>query len=149
MCYFQIKKQMDILHARHKPYQRHFGATETVVDKHVFLYYIYTCGVSMVTKLTLTMDKPVIEQAKVYARKKNTSVSRIVEEYLEILINEERPYNIRMPLQASPLLDSMTGIVHDDGRDYKELLDEARMNWLKEKGFTPGDSKKRNNQTGD
>lgn len=103
----------------------------------------------MVTKLTLTMDKPVIEQAKVYARKKNTSVSRIVEEYLEILINEERPYNIRMPLQASPLLDSMTGIVHDDGRDYKELLDEARMNWLKEKGFTPGDSKKRNNQTGD
>jgi hypothetical protein len=88
----------------------------------------------MVTKMTLTMDKPVIEKAKVYAKGKNTSVSRLVEEYLEILIDEEWSGENRPALKTSPLLDSMTGIVHDNGRDYKELLDEARMDWFKRKG---------------
>ena len=36
----------------------------------------------MITKLTLTIYKSVIEKAKKYAQGKNKSVSRIVEEYL-------------------------------------------------------------------
>ena len=36
----------------------------------------------MTTKLTLTIDKAIIKKAKSFARDKNKSVSRIVEEYL-------------------------------------------------------------------
>ncbi len=43
----------------------------------------------MLTKLTLTIDKSVVEQAKVYAQKKNRSVSRIVEDYLRNKINND------------------------------------------------------------
>ena len=36
----------------------------------------------MRTKLTLTIDKQVVDKAKLYAKKKNRSVSKLVEEYL-------------------------------------------------------------------
>jgi len=37
----------------------------------------------MIAKLTLTIDKQVVDKAKTYAKKKNRSVSRLVEEYLK------------------------------------------------------------------
>lgn len=37
----------------------------------------------MRTKLTLTIDKQVVDKAKLYAKKKNRSVSKLVEEYLK------------------------------------------------------------------
>jgi addiction module RelE/StbE family toxin len=33
------------------------------------------------------------------------------------------------------ITDSLAGFIPDDGRDYKELLDEARMERFKQKGF--------------
>ncbi len=43
----------------------------------------------MFTKLTLNISKPVIEMAKKTARKKRTSISRLVEEYLKKISIEQ------------------------------------------------------------
>jgi len=94
----------------------------------------------MVTKLTLTMDKATIEQAKEYAQRKNKSVSVIVAEYLQristtgSLLNTS---NLDTSNLHSPITDSLAGFIPDDGRDYREMLDEARMERLKQKGFDP------------
>ena len=42
----------------------------------------------MDTKLTLTLDKEVIERAKVFAKSKNRSLSDLVENYFKALIDE-------------------------------------------------------------
>lgn len=78
----------------------------------------------MLTKLTLTIDQSVVERAKEYAHKKNRSVSRIVEEYLENISmkNDSIPINGTI---KSPITDSISGMFHDNGKAYKEILDEA------------------------
>jgi len=43
----------------------------------------------MLTKLNLNITKPVIEKAKKTARKKRTSISRLVEEYLKKISNDQ------------------------------------------------------------
>lgn len=44
----------------------------------------------MNTKLTLTIEREIIERAKNYAKEKNRSLSDIIENYLKILTKEER-----------------------------------------------------------
>lgn len=44
----------------------------------------------MNTKLTLTIEKEIIERAKNYAKEKNRSLSDIIENYLKALTQEER-----------------------------------------------------------
>ena len=39
----------------------------------------------MNTKLTLSLDKNVISRAKIYARRKNKSLSQIIEDYLKTI----------------------------------------------------------------
>ena len=78
----------------------------------------------MLTKLTLTIDQSVVEQAKEYAQKKNRSVSRIVEEYLKnIAINHDAI--IPISTMKSPITDSISGMFHDSGKSYNDMLDEA------------------------
>jgi antitoxin component of RelBE/YafQ-DinJ toxin-antitoxin module len=78
----------------------------------------------MLTKLTLTIDKYVIEKAKEYAQQKNKSVSRIVEEYLK---NISQNRNLAFDLELkSPITDSLVGMFEDNGKDYKTMLEEAR-----------------------
>ncbi|MCW3167487.1 DUF6364 family protein [Chryseobacterium sp. 09-1422] len=43
----------------------------------------------MNTKLTLTIDKSIIESAKKYARNKERSLSDLIENYLKALVNTE------------------------------------------------------------
>jgi Family of unknown function (DUF6364) len=58
----------------------------------------------MLTKLTLTIEKEVVEKAKEYAQQKNKSVSRIVEEYLKN-ISQNRT-NLAFDLELkSPITD--------------------------------------------
>lgn len=78
----------------------------------------------MLTKLTLTIDKSIIEKAKNFAQEKNKSVSRIVEEYLRNILtgNERFSYSDRL---KSPITDGLVGMFEDDGRDYKTLLEDA------------------------
>jgi hypothetical protein len=44
----------------------------------------------MTTKLTLTVDKNVIESAKVYAKKSGRSLSALIENYLKALVLKEK-----------------------------------------------------------
>jgi hypothetical protein len=89
----------------------------------------------MTTKLTLTMDNTVIDRAKEYAREKNSSVSNIVETYLDTVSGsfgsdgtEVHEPEVPWPeLRRAPITDSLAGMFHDDGRDYKEVINEAKM----------------------
>ena len=47
----------------------------------------------MTTKLTLTVEKSVIEQAKIYAKNTGRSLSELIESYLETIIQENSPKN--------------------------------------------------------
>ncbi|MHC6204551.1 DUF6364 family protein [Breznakiellaceae bacterium SP9] len=69
----------------------------------------------MATSLTVTVADTVVERLEEYARKRQTSVSRLVEEYLG-RFSYPRPESV---------LDGLTGIFHDAGRDYKKQLEDA------------------------
>ena len=77
----------------------------------------------MLAKLTLTIEKSVIDVAKNYAKKKNSSVSRIVEEQLRNIISDD----IASPFLAisSPITDSISGMFKDNGKSYKDMKDEV------------------------
>jgi hypothetical protein len=71
----------------------------------------------MDNKLTLKLDNRVIEKAKIYARKKNTSLSKLIESYLQFLTsgnkNEEE--------EVTPLVKSLSGILKTPkSLNYKE-----------------------------
>ncbi len=78
----------------------------------------------MLTKLTLTIDESVIEQAKEYAQGKNRSVSRIVEEYLENLATNRDSGKLPDEIKA-PITDGLSGMFKDPGIPYDKILDDA------------------------
>lgn len=53
------------------------------------------------------LDNQVIERAKVYARKKNTSLSKLIEAYLKFLTTG----NKSAPKETSPLVKSISGVL--------------------------------------
>jgi 1-aminocyclopropane-1-carboxylate deaminase/D-cysteine desulfhydrase-like pyridoxal-dependent ACC family enzyme len=74
----------------------------------------------MNTKLTLTIEKEIIERAKNYAKEKNRSLSDIIENYLKILTNEERN-NKRKKL--NPAVEALKGSFKmPKDMDYKKEL---------------------------
>ena len=78
----------------------------------------------MLAKLTLTIEQSVIEQAKEYAQKKNRSVSRIVEEYLTNIVSNH-DISTSFSTLKSPITDSISGMFHDNGKSYSDMLGEA------------------------
>lgn len=60
--------------------------------------------VRMNTKLTLSLNKSIIERAKKYAKSNNQSLSQIIESYLEKVTSES-------PELGDPELDSIRGII--------------------------------------
>jgi hypothetical protein len=73
----------------------------------------------MDTKLTLKLDKLVIEQAKEYASSNKRSLSRIIETYLKSLVNQEKRRD-EDDLELSPFVKSMsTGVRIPNDLDYK------------------------------
>ncbi|MBX2817647.1 MAG: hypothetical protein KTR24_16680 [Saprospiraceae bacterium] len=76
----------------------------------------------MSTKLTLTVDKTIIAQAKKYARNSGRSLSEIIENYLKVLTSEER----RDLSEVSPVVKSLKGSFKAPKVfDYKEELTKA------------------------
>lgn len=74
----------------------------------------------MDAKLTLKLNKVVIEQAKEYAASHKRSLSRIIEAYLKSLVSHDDG-NANDELQISPFVKSMfTGINIPADIDYKE-----------------------------
>ena len=75
----------------------------------------------MDTKLTLKLDSFVIEQAKTYAKKKNTSLSQLIESYLGLLIEPIENNDV------TPLVKSLSGIIKlpanfDTKKSYKNHI---------------------------
>lgn len=59
----------------------------------------------MDTKLTLKLSGEIIEQAKTYARKKNTSLSKLIESYLSLLVDPNEKQEV------TPLVKSLSGVI--------------------------------------
>lgn len=77
----------------------------------------------MDTKLTLKLDQEVIEKAKKYASDQKSSLSRIVEAYLQLITSPVDSDEI----EISPFVKSMSSVtsIPDDldyKKDYSEFL---------------------------
>lgn len=76
----------------------------------------------MDTKLTLTMEKEVIEIAKEYAKEKGQSLSEIVENYFKFITLKRMKIKEE---QLSPKVRKLRGIINtEENLDYKEILVE-------------------------
>ena len=76
----------------------------------------------MNTKLTLTIEKEVIEIAKAYAKEKGQSLSEMVENYFKLLTMDRR---IMEEKDLSPKVRKLRGIIKtDEIIDYKQILNE-------------------------
>lgn len=74
----------------------------------------------MNTKLTLTIEREIIERAKNYAKDKNRSLSDIVENYLKILTDKEKKEKEK---QLNPIVESLKGSFKmPKNMDYKKEL---------------------------
>lgn len=85
--------------------------------------------IAMDTKLTLKLDKVVIERAKEYAATHKRSLSRIIESYLQSLTIEEDSKNNKLEIKISPFVKSMASGVHipadlDYKKEYSDFLTE-------------------------
>ena len=65
----------------------------------------------MDTKLTLKLNGEIIEQAKTYAKKKNTSLSKLIESYLGLLVDPNEKQEV------TPLVKSLSGAI-DLSKDF-------------------------------
>lgn len=83
----------------------------------------------MDAKLTLKLDKYVIDKAKDYASSQKRSLSRLIESYLKSLIDTENSKS-NSDIKISPFVKSLkTGVKVPDDFDYKE----AYRDYLAEK----------------
>ena len=76
----------------------------------------------MNTKLTLNLDKGVIDEAKSYAKNHHVSLSKLIENYLNSLTRETKKQQ-----SVSSLVDSLTGIIpndYDEKQDYRNYIDK-------------------------
>ena len=70
----------------------------------------------MDTKLTLKLEQAVIEKAKEYAKRQRTSLSRLIENYLLYITDEEN-----VEEKITPLVNSLSGIIDlPDDYDHKK-----------------------------
>ncbi len=78
----------------------------------------------MPTKLTLTIEKEVIEQAKKYAKAHQRSLSNLIEEYLRSIIGENQAPS---GIELTPIVRSLKGAAkmpEASSFDEKKLLED-------------------------
>ena len=68
----------------------------------------------MQTKLTLSLDKEVIEQAKEYSRRQHKSLSKMVENYLRLVTAKKRKDKDE---ELTPIVKRLTGVVSMEVKD--------------------------------
>jgi hypothetical protein len=75
----------------------------------------------MQTKLTLTLEQSIIEQAKTYAKSKGRSLSDLIENYLKVVINDTE-----QKVFLSPSIKKLQGSIKlPEDFDYKKELTKA------------------------
>ncbi len=77
---------------------------------------------AMDTKLTLKLNEDIIEKAKEYAKEKKTSLSDLIENYLQKLTSDKKSKKA-----ITPLVKSLSGVIslpkdYNDKKDYTEYL---------------------------
>ncbi|MDA3941290.1 MAG: DUF6364 family protein [Spirochaetia bacterium] len=77
----------------------------------------------METKLTLSLDKEIIEQAKMYAKKQKTSLSNMVENYFYYLTADKTVKDVKN-IEKSPITDKLLGSVKIDMFDTDKFKEE-------------------------
>ena len=77
----------------------------------------------MQAKLTLKMDKDVIESMKCYAANNKKSLSRLVEDFFKTSIEETKDM-----ISISPLVKELTGIINE-----KDLESNGYIDYLEKK----------------
>jgi hypothetical protein len=83
----------------------------------------------MNTKLTLNMDRIIIEKAKMYARVQRKSLSKIVGEYLRSL-SSEKTKNNNLNKQLAPITNELIGMIRikqGSNEKYDEILSKALL----------------------
>ena len=74
----------------------------------------------MDTKLTIKLDEQIIEKAKLYAKQRGTSLSKLVEHYFDAIATESM-----VEEEITPLVKSLTGLIpHISEKDEKEAYTE-------------------------
>jgi hypothetical protein len=81
----------------------------------------------METKLTLRLKKSVIDQAKRYANDHETSLSKLIENYLSAITTDARSM-----VKISPLVQSLSGVMQlseneDTNSKYHEHLNKKYL----------------------
>jgi len=81
----------------------------------------------MSSKLTLSVDQKIIEEAKKYAKLNGRSLSNLVEEYLKSLVKQSDDH---VDFEVSPAIRALYGSVKfsqaDKDADYKLIVREER-----------------------
>lgn len=80
----------------------------------------------MQTKLTLRIDERLIERAKSHAQKTGKSVSKMVEDYFELLPKQEESEARAL----TPIVSSLLGVLKNanvDEEDYRKHLEEKYL----------------------
>ena len=80
----------------------------------------------MTTKLTLTVEKTVIERAKIYAKKTGKTLSEIIESYLNSIVMESEKNEL------SPKLRKIVGAVKlpenfDEELEYRSAVEKKHL----------------------
>ncbi|WP_194774629.1 DUF6364 family protein [Pararhodonellum marinum] len=79
----------------------------------------------MNTKLTLTIEKEIIEIAKKYAKEKGQSLSEMVENYFKFLTADRTKIKEK---QLSPKVRKLRGIIKaEDNVDFNQILTEELL----------------------
>lgn len=78
----------------------------------------------MQTKLTLSIESNVIEQAKEYARRQHRSLSNMVETYLKLVVRKESPTEEILPIVASLTGVLPMGVKGKGRKEITEYLEE-------------------------
>ena len=76
----------------------------------------------MNTKLTLSLNKNISENAKLYAKKNNTSLSKLIENYLNSITK-----SLPQSKKISPLVESLTGVITDGNIELKKNQKKERF----------------------
>jgi hypothetical protein len=97
-----------------------FENNQTTCDTYK-ISYIARIENGMDTKLTLKLDEEIIQKAKIYASEKNTSLSKLIESYLELLVNPQDKKEV------TPLVKSLSGVLnlpknHDPKKEYQKHI---------------------------
>ena len=73
----------------------------------------------MSTKLTLSLNQEIIQQAKIYAKERGISLSALVENYLQKIVGEYQP----PASKKTSVVDELSGIAPlPTDFDYREAL---------------------------